>query len=219
MKNFVYQGKKYKVDPRGYLIDPDEWDENFAEGMAPKVGITNGLTLEHWKVIRFIRNSFEKMNLCPLVYVACRQNNLGLGDMKRLFPTGYHRGACKLAGISYRQGFFQKYWLEKNLPYHEQSYKLKVYRVDAQGFLVDPTDWDENFALNKAYELKMPQLLTEDHWKIIYHLRQNFDHAGAVPTVFEACQGLKLDLAELEKLFPDGYHRGAVKIAGLRLDG
>ena len=26
---------------------------------------------------------------------------------------------------------------------------------------------------------------------------------------------LKID--ELEKLFPDGYHRGAVKLAGLRL--
>ena len=26
-----------------------------------------------------------------------------------------------------------------------------------------------------------------------------------------------IDLDELQKLFPDGYHRGAVKIAGLRV--
>jgi tRNA 2-thiouridine synthesizing protein E len=35
--------------------------------------------------------------------------------------------------------------------------------------------------------------------------------------VIETCEATDLDIAELERLFPDGYHRGAVKIAGLRL--
>ena len=125
MKNFMYKGKIYKIDEEGYLIDPATWDEAFAEAMAPKVMIRHGLTEAHWKVIKFIRNSFDKLNLCPIVYVACQQNNLGLGDLKRLFPTGYHRGACKLAGISYRQGFFQYYHLEENVSKIEKNYELK----------------------------------------------------------------------------------------------
>jgi tRNA 2-thiouridine synthesizing protein E len=35
--------------------------------------------------------------------------------------------------------------------------------------------------------------------------------------VTETCEANDLDIDELEQLFPDGYHRGAVKIAGLRL--
>ena len=33
----------------------------------------------------------------------------------------------------------------------------------------------------------------------------------------ETCEANDIDIDELEQLFPDGYHRGAVKIAGLRL--
>lgn len=217
MKNFIYNNKKYKVDKHGYLINPRQWDENFAEGMAPKVRIPDGLTPEHWTIIRFIRSTFEKINACPLVYVACKENGIGLGDLKELFPTGYHRGACKLAGISYRQAYFQKYWLEENLPKIEADYKLKIYRIDAQGFLVDPSEWDENFALNKAFELKMPELLTDLHWQVIAYLREKFQEFSEIPTIYETCEKNKLDLNSLNKLFPDGYHRGAVKLAGLRM--
>ncbi len=218
MKNFIHNKKKYKVDEHGYLIDPNQWDENFAEGMAPKVRILGGLTEEHWQVIRFIRNSFEKMNVCPLVYVACQENNLGLGDLNRLFPTGYHRGACRLAGISYRQEYFQKNWLENNLTQIKDDYKLKIYGIDARGFLVDPSQWDENFALNKAFELKMPELLTDFHWRIISYLRRKFTASHAIPTFAETCQDNKLDIDKFKQLFPDGYHRGAIKLAGLRLE-
>ena len=41
--------------------------------------------------------------------------------------------------------------------------------------------------------------------------------AGRVATLFETCDALNLDIGELEELFPTGYHRGAVKIAGLRV--
>ena len=37
-----------------------------------------------------------------------------------------------------------------------------------------------------------------------------------VPTVYEACADNGLELEDLEQLFSDGYHRGAVKLAGLR---
>jgi tRNA 2-thiouridine synthesizing protein E len=215
-REFTFNGKTYRVDSYGFLVDPAEWDEDFVRGMAPEIKLSGGLTDDHWRVINFIRNSFDKMNACPLVYVACKKNQLGLGDLKRLFPSGYLRGACKLAGVTYRECHFQRYWLEENLRLHEHDYDNKEYRTDVRGFLLNPEDWDEYFALNKAYELKMPDYLTKKHWDIIHFLREHFRETGEVPTVYETCAANGIDLEELERLFPDGYHRGAVKIAGLR---
>ncbi|UCE65138.1 MAG: TusE/DsrC/DsvC family sulfur relay protein [Candidatus Zixiibacteriota bacterium] len=213
---FVYNNKKYKVDSKGFLENPKDWDEDFAIGMAPRLKIPNGLTEKHWKVIYFIRNTFDVMNRCPLVYIACKENKLGLGDFKKLFPTGYLRGVCKLAGVTYRDVFIQKYWLEGNIDQISYNYKNRVYKTDVHGFLLDYDDWDENYAINKAYEMKMPDYLTEKHWKIIYYLREGYKKAKEIPTVYRTCEENNIDLTELEKLFPDGYHRGAVKIAGLR---
>ncbi len=62
----------------------------------------------------------------------------------------------------------------------------------------------------------MPKL-TDRHWQVIRFLRQSHEKNNLVPTVYETCEANKMDLEELERLFPDGYHRGAVKIAGLRV--
>jgi len=213
---FVFKDKKYKVDNRGFLENPEDWDEDFAIGMAPKLRLVDGLNDKHWRVIYFIRNTFDVMNRCPLVYIACKENRLGLGDFKKLFPTGYLRGACKLAGVTYRDVFIQKHWLEGNIDQISYIYKNKIYKTDVHGFLLDYNDWDENYAINKAYEMKMPDYLTEKHWKIIYYLREKCKKTDEIPTVYQTCEDNKIDLEEMEKLFPDGYHRGAVKIAGLR---
>jgi tRNA 2-thiouridine synthesizing protein E len=64
--------------------------------------------------------------------------------------------------------------------------------------------------------MKMREGLTDKHWRIIRFLREHFRKNSVVPTLFETCEMNQIELDELETLFPDGYHRGAVKIAGLR---
>ncbi len=127
------------------------------------------------------------------------------------------RGACKLAGVTYRESYTQHFWLDHNIERFEYVYENKVYRVDVQGFLIDPSEWDELFAINKSFEMKMPEYLTPAHWKIIHFLRNKYQETKTVPTIYETCEENDIDLECLEKLFPDGYHRGAVKIAGLHL--
>ena len=219
MKTFelTYNGKSYQVDEQGYLLEARDWDEDFAAGTADQVGIRDGLTDQHWKVIHFIRNSFDEIGACPLVYVACRKNEIGLGNLNVLFPTGYLRGACRLAGVSYREAYLRHLWLEENFAHLAKVYQSKTYLTDAKGFLLNPSDWDESFAIHKAYEMKMPDYLTPRHWQIIRYVRDRFLATGDVPSVYETCEVHHLDLEELERLFPDGYHRGAIKIAGLRV--
>ena len=63
----------------------------------------------------------------------------------------------------------------------------------------------------------MPDKLTQGHWQVIKFLRESFKKSGRVPTVYETCEAFRIDIDELERLFPDGYHRGVVKISGLRV--
>ena len=209
--------KEYEVDDRGFLLRPEEWDEEFAERTAPEVGITTGLTDEHWRAIRFVRAAFEKYHQVPLVYVTCINCRMKLKDLKRLFPTGYHRGVCRLAGANYLSGSYC-FWIDADLLAEQPIAPADEYRVNAHGFLIDYTEWDEGFAVYKARELKMSEGLTEEHWRIIRYLRNAFHCTGQTPSVITTCEDNDLEIEDLSRLFPDGYHRGAVKVAGLRFD-
>jgi tRNA 2-thiouridine synthesizing protein E len=172
-------------------------------------------TLVHWAVIHHIRKTFRDSGKCPLVYEIGRAHKLHLADIKRLFPSGYLRGACKLAGSTYKEEQAHQGWLPNGKASRQGSPERKVYHVDIRGFLVEPAEWNEEYAAIKYQEMKMPGILTGDHWRIIRFLRKKYQENERVPTVYETCEANQLELDDLERLFPDDYHRGAVKIAGL----
>ncbi len=216
MSTFEFAGKNYPIDSDEFLADFSAWDENFARGMAPKVGIVAGLSGDHWRVIRSIRDQYQKTGKCPLVYETARMNRLHLEELKALFPAGYLRGACRLAGITYREGYLEQSWVEGLAEQITVGDEGKTYDITVQGFLVNPAQWDKRYAMHRAWEMKMPKL-TERHWQILDYLRQRFAADNIVPTVYETCEANRIDLEQLQRLFPDGYHRGAVKLAGLRV--
>jgi tRNA 2-thiouridine synthesizing protein E len=86
-------------DPLDNLLDWRQWTESYAEELAPSLGIPGGLTPRHWEVIRSIRKHFTETGKCPVVYQTCDRHGLELDDLERLFPSGYHRGAVKIAGL------------------------------------------------------------------------------------------------------------------------
>ena len=208
-------GKSYQVDEQGFLSKPEQWDAGFAREIAPELGIIGGLTDDHWCVITFIRDQYMKTGQCPMVYEIGRNCGIRLAQMKILFPTGYLRGACKLAGITYRLEEVHTGWLPaKRLTAVKTPLFERIYHVNYRGFLIDPADWDEEYAIYKAKELGMVEL-TQKHWELIGYLREQFTKTAEIPTDYETCEANHLELEDLEKLFPTGYHRGAVKISGL----
>ena len=207
----IVNGKNYRVDDQCFLIDPNQWDEDFARNMAANLQITGGLSEKHWEVIRSIRESFLRNGKRPLVYETCEQLGLSLGDLRRLFPTGYLRGACLIAGVAPSDR-----WGGDAGDEEEGGSPEEIYHVDVDGFLVDADQWDGEYARRKAAEMKVPGGLGEKHWQIIYFLRDKYQATGKVPTVYECCEDNDIELDDLASLFPDGYQRGAVKIAGLR---
>jgi tRNA 2-thiouridine synthesizing protein E len=51
-------GKKVMTDAEGYIVNIDEWSEEFTIALAAKEGLE--LTDEHWAVIRYIRDYYEE---------------------------------------------------------------------------------------------------------------------------------------------------------------
>lgn len=209
--------RHYRVDRLGFLVDATEWDESFARGIASSTGIVPGLTEEHWRVIRFLRKSTMETGRCPIVYQTCKQLGIGLEDLQRLFPSGYLRGACKTAGISYETGSFIEPKASAEDAPPPTAFVSRAYPVNAHGYLLDPNHWDKAFAEGKAEELGIFGGLSDGHFQIIFFMREFFKQHKRVPTVFDTCTECKTSLEEMESLFPTGYHRGAVKTAGLHV--
>jgi len=203
MSTLAFAKKTYAVDTDEYLSDFNAWDENFARVMAPKAGIISGLSEDQWRIIYFIRDHYKKTGKCPLVYETARMNRLHLQELKNLFPAGYLRGVCKLAGITYKEAYLDQSWAEGFAEQVAEGEEGKTYEINVRGFLVNPFQWDKRYALHRAWEMKMPKL-TEKHWQIIEFLRQRFAKDNIVPTVYETCEMNLIDLDELQKLFPDG---------------
>ncbi|MGO9416316.1 MAG: TusE/DsrC/DsvC family sulfur relay protein [Syntrophobacteraceae bacterium] len=217
METLKFKNKTYLLDNDGFLVNPGQWDEDFAESMAPAVGITDGLTPSHWDVLRFIRATYLETGSCPIVHKTCKAHKLSFKDLERLFPSGYQRGACKLAGLSFMAEGVCTPSYPPGTRIRSIPIDKRVYRVNVQGFLIDPNEWDEEYAIFKARELQMAGPLGEKHWQIIRYMRSECEEKDEVPTVYATCEACGIDIDTLAELFPSGYHRGAAKIAGLNL--
>jgi tRNA 2-thiouridine synthesizing protein E len=95
-------GKSYPLDRRGFLSDPGVWDLQFAAAVARTLGVAGELTLLQLKVVLFVRRRFVERGEIARVYETCRGCGLSLAGLRALFPWGYQRGVCRLAGIPYR---------------------------------------------------------------------------------------------------------------------
>jgi TusE/DsrC/DsvC family sulfur relay protein len=210
-KTITLGNRTYTLDEHGFLYPPDQWDEAFADGMARRLGIYSGLTREHWEFIRYLRKKFLEEKTVPLVVYACADNNLRLSRFAFLFPTGYHRGACKIAGINHQFMFDINPWIT----YESLSVLKSQFKLTPMGFLESFEEWQDRFAQIVASEWHLPEGLTEKHWRIIRYLRDFYSRTQTVPTVFATCKENGIELAEFRDLFPGGYRRGACRMAGL----
>jgi tRNA 2-thiouridine synthesizing protein E len=52
-------------------------------------------------VVHYLRDYFAVNRQIPTVFEACSGNDLTLEELKELFPAGYRRGACRMAGLPF----------------------------------------------------------------------------------------------------------------------
>ncbi|MDE1989745.1 MAG: TusE/DsrC/DsvC family sulfur relay protein [Betaproteobacteria bacterium] len=90
------------LDEDGYLINPMDWDESWAEHFALQENIV--LTEDHWDVIRFMRGYYESHLIAPdarfsIKHLAERFGSEARNKLFELFPYGYVQQACRIAGM------------------------------------------------------------------------------------------------------------------------
>lgn len=89
------------VDADGWLLDPTDWDETFAEDAATAVGIT--LTPDHWRIIRFMRAWVADRGVSPdarwVIRHLATSESARRNRLFELFPHGYVGQACRIAGM------------------------------------------------------------------------------------------------------------------------
>lgn len=96
------------TDDEGYLIDPQDWNEDIARQLAAQENIS--LTDDHWDAIRFMRVYYAEHQIAPDVRHVIKHLAVRLGPESRnaifeLFPYGYVKQACKIAGMKRPRGW------------------------------------------------------------------------------------------------------------------
>lgn len=86
--------------------------------------------------------------------------------------------------------------------------------MDGDGFMLKPELWNDEVAKVIAQADDINDL-TEDHWKVIRIIRQNYEEKGLAPMVRVICKETGLKLKQIYELFPLGPARGACRVAGL----
>ncbi len=86
--------------------------------------------------------------------------------------------------------------------------------IDEDGFLIELNDWTVEIAAYLA-ALDKIYLLTPDHWKVIYYLRDYFNKFGSAPMTRKLCKETGFTFKEIRALFSCSCIRGVYKVAGL----
>ena len=90
------------VDAEGYLIEPHDWNEEVAKEFARRENIE--LTEVHWDVLHFMREYYADHQVAVDVRHVIKHLAKTHGPESRnlvfeLFPYGYVKQACKIAGM------------------------------------------------------------------------------------------------------------------------
>jgi dissimilatory sulfite reductase related protein len=91
--------RNIEINEEGFLVNPEEWDQELAQALAKSQEDIDELTDDHWKIIDYIRNYYLKKNIAPMVRKVCKNSGFNLKYIFKLFPSGPAKGACKVAGL------------------------------------------------------------------------------------------------------------------------
>jgi TusE/DsrC/DsvC family sulfur relay protein len=86
--------------------------------------------------------------------------------------------------------------------------------VDAEGFLTDAFQWNEEIAAEIAREHGIP-VLSDRHWQVVRYMREVYLRDGQAPTIRSLGKSSGVSIKELYQLFPKGPAKLAAKIGGI----
>jgi dissimilatory sulfite reductase related protein len=85
---------------------------------------------------------------------------------------------------------------------------------DAEGFLTDPRQWNEEIAEALAREAGIAEL-TPRHWQVVRFMRETYLTTGEAPSIRTLGKASGVPVKELYELFPKGPAKLAARIGGI----
>lgn len=103
-------GRDVPTDAEGYLLDLDDWSEDFARALAQQEGLQ--LTPRHWELIRFLREHYQTHGVQAQVRAMVRHFSQHWGAeagsnhaLHEMFPIGGpQKQGNRLAGLLRTKG-------------------------------------------------------------------------------------------------------------------
>jgi TusE/DsrC/DsvC family sulfur relay protein len=86
--------------------------------------------------------------------------------------------------------------------------------VDAEGFLRDAEQWNEQIAVEIAAENGVPEMTDRD-WLVVRFMRERYLATGTAPSIRSLGKESGVPVKELYQLFPKGPAKLAAKIGGI----
>lgn len=99
MATFTHGEVSIEVDEDGFMLEPEEWNEDIAKALATTEAV-DILTEEHWKLVHYLRDYYLKFGIAPMIRKLCKETGFPLKKVYELFPSGPAKGACKVAGLA-----------------------------------------------------------------------------------------------------------------------
>jgi tRNA 2-thiouridine synthesizing protein E len=93
-----WMGKKFVVDEDGFIDAFDNYCPEWEQWVKNEEGIEE-INDEHRKLIKILRDYYEKNGIAPMVRILSKQSGFKLKHKYELFPSGPGKGACKMAGL------------------------------------------------------------------------------------------------------------------------
>ncbi len=95
-------GHQVHVDDEGFLTEYAEWNESLAEVLAAQIGIA--LTVEHWKVIRFLREDYPTQGETATTRRVQTVGGIPVKEQFTLFPKKPAKKMAYIAGLPKPRG-------------------------------------------------------------------------------------------------------------------
>jgi len=86
--------------------------------------------------------------------------------------------------------------------------------VDAEGFLTNPEQWNDQIGQEIAAQNGIPEL-TDRHWLVVRFMRDRYLSTGNAPSIRSLGKESGVPVKELYELFPKGPAKLAAKIGGI----
>ena len=99
MPTFEKGDVKIDVDEDGFMLEPEQWNENVATALGSTEGV-DAMTDDHWKIVNYLRDYYQKFGIAPMIRKLCKETGFPLKRIYELFPSGPAKGACKVAGLA-----------------------------------------------------------------------------------------------------------------------